>query len=522
MQTSNKQGLTRPHIVIVVFITLLLTACKDIFGPTEADLSAFGEYVYRIDSLQLRDQFNQTMNSDTTHNKARMAVRQYYMDRMGTNHFSLWLTRMGVDDDADALLTWLQREVPAAGLDPKAFRLEEIAQDLNVVQLLAFDSLGIDINTLLPRLDYNLSQAYVSYAVGQRYGFVSPDKLLNQLDYNEETNSFIRLFDYDVKASDYTEAIQHLMSDDRMDYLRQSSPDDSVYIKLQAKLSTSTDAAERRKLAVNMERCRWQLKKPLANERMVLVNLPSQQLWCVCPDSVINMRICFGKTHTKTPLLQSNITRIEVNPDWIITPNIIKNEVSVHAGDSAYFARNRYYIVDMSSGDTLNPTHVSISQLQSGRLRVGQRGGAGNSMGRIVFRFPNNFSVYLHDTSNRGAFDLAQRTLSHGCIRVQKPFDLALFALPELEEWDVECLRLSMDIKPQTEQGLQYLEEHRDDPRPFRLIKQHAISPTLPLHIIYYTAYPNPETGIVEYWSDPYGYDSVIANAHPCLEKCKN
>lgn len=491
--------------------------CERVFGPTEADLSAFREYVYRIDSLQLRTQFGQIMNDDTTHDDVRAAVRQCYMDRIGTNHFSLWLTRMGIDNDADALLAWLQREVPAAGLDPKAFRLEEIAQDLNVVHLLAFDSLGIDINTLLPRLDYNLSQAYVRYAVGQRYGFVNPSKLLNQLDYNQESNGFMRLFDYEVTAPEYTEVVHHLLADDRMGYLRQSSPNDSVYMKLQTRLSTSTDAAERRKLAVNMERCRWQLKKPLANERMVLVNLPSQQLWCVCPDSVINMRICFGKTRTKTPLLQSNITRIEVNPDWIITPNIIKNEVSVHAGDSAYFARNRYYIVDMSSGDTLNPTHVSVNQLQSGRLRVGQRGGAGNSLGRIVFRFPNNFSVYLHDTSNRGAFDLAQRTLSHGCIRVQKPFDLALFALPELEEWDVERLRLSMDIKPETEKGLQYLEEHRNDPRPLRLFNQHAISPTLPLYIVYYTVYPNPETGIVEYWSDPYGYDSVIANAHPCL-----
>lgn len=517
MPISNLQGKTRRPTLIGALSIMLLSACTSIFGPTEAELSAFREYVYRIDSLQLNEQLNHILNEDKLQNNTRTVVHQYYKGKIDTGQPMLWITRMGVDSDADALLTQLRHEIPLAGLDTAAFHLAEIAQDLNVIHTLAFDSLSIDINTLLPRLDYNLSQAYVCYAIGQRYGFVNPDKLLNQLDFNEELQSYTRLFDYDVKTPDYEEAIHHLTSDERMNYLRQSSPNDSVYLKLQDRLSASTDVAERHKLAINMERCRWQLKKPQADERRVLVNLPAQQLWAMCPDTIINMRICFGKKSTKTPLLASGISRIDVNPDWIITPNIIKNEVSVHAGDSAYFARNRYYIVNLNSGDTLNPAHVSMSQLQSGTLRVGQRGGAGNSLGRIVFRFPNNFSVYLHDTSNRGAFDLAQRALSHGCIRVQKPFDLALFALPDLEEWDADRLRISMDIKPITEQGMQYLEEHRDDPRPLRLIRQQTVTPSLPIYIIYYTAYPNPESGAVEYWSDPYGYDAVIAATHPCM-----
>ena len=497
----------------IVLISLLLVGCERLFKPTEADLSAFGEYVYRLDTLQLCDQFRQVLSADTARDEVMSAIRQYYNDKLEKDRLSFWFTRLGVEDDADDLLAYLRREVPSAGLDSNAFRLPEIAQDLHVVRLRAFDSLGIDINTLLPRLDYNLTHAYVRYAVGQRYGFVNPDQLLNKLDHKTEGKGYTRLFDYEVKTLDYEEIARQLLSDNRMDYLRQSAPNDPVYTALQQRLATTTNVTERHTLAVNMERCRWQIKKPRADERMVLVNLPSQQLWAVCPDSVLSMRICFGKTRTKTPLLQSEITRVEVNPDWIITPNIIKNEVSVHAGDSAYFARNRYYIVDMSSGDTLNPAHVSVSQLKSGRLRVGQRGGAGNSLGRIVFRFPNNFSVYLHDTSNRGAFELAQRTLSHGCVRVQKPFDLALFAMPDMEEWDVEKLRLSMDIKPETERGKKYLEEHREDHRPFCLITHRAVKPTLPLYIVYYTVYPNPENGIVEFWPDVYGYDAVITSA---------
>lgn len=501
------------RLTAIALASLLLVGCDRLFEPTEADLSAFGEYVYRIDSVQLRDQYAQVLSADTGQDEVLTVIRQCYADVKENDRLTLWTDRMGVADDADALLAWLQREVSAAGLDPTSFRLDEIAQDLNVVRLLAFDSLDIDINTLLPRLDYNLTHAYLRYAVGQRYGFANPDRLLNQLDHKSEGKGYIRLFDYEVKAPDYAEAIRHLLSDDRMDYLRESTPNDLVYTALQQRLAITTNATERHTLAVNMERCRWQLKKPSAAERYLLVNLPAQQLWGVCPDSVINMRICFGKVRTKTPLLQSDITRVEVNPDWIITPNIIKNEVSGHAGDSAYFARNRYYIVDMSTGDTLNPARVSVSQLKSGRLRVGQRGGAGNSLGRIVFRFPNNFSVYLHDTSNRGAFDLAQRTLSHGCIRLQKPFDLAVFAMPDMDEWETDQLRLSMDIKPKTERGEKYLEEHRDDRRPLRLIRNRSVKPNLPLYIVYFTAYPNPESGTVEFWSDPYGYDSVITSS---------
>lgn len=501
------------RLTAIALASLLLVGCDRLFGPTEADLSAFGEYVYRIDSVQLRDQYAQVLSADTGQDEVLTVIRQCYADVKENDRLTLWIDRMGVADDADALLAWLQREVPAAGLDPTPFRLDEIAQDLNVVHLLAFDSLDIDINTLLPRLDYNLTHAYLRYAVGQRYGFVNPDRLLNQLDHKSEGKGYFRLFDYEVKAPDYTEVIRHLLSDDRMEYLRESTPNDPVYTALQQRLATTTNATERHTLAVNMERCRWQLKKPSASERYLLVNLPAQQLWGICPDSVINMRICFGKVRTKTPLLQSDITRVEVNPDWIITPNIIKNEVSGHAGDSAYFARNRYYIVDMSTGDTLNPARVSVSQLKSCRLRVGQRVGAGNSLGRIVFRFPNNFSVYLHDTSNRGAFDLAQRTLSHGCIRLQKPFDLAVFAMPDMDEWETDQLRLSMDIKPKTERGEKYLEEHRDDRRPLRLIRNRSVKPNLPLYIVYFTAYPNPESGTVEFWSDPYGYDSVITSS---------
>lgn len=505
-------------LYLSISILLLLASCiGGEHGPTEAQLSAFGEYVYRIDTARLEQRMTELMSTDSDIWEAdRELLKRYKATNLQDGRF-VWFTRMGVSDEADLLLTHLRRELPRAGLDTSAFMVPEIASRLQVVRELAFDSLGLDINDVLTALEWDLSRAFVRYTVGQHYGFVRPEQLLNRLDRTTDDKGFLRLYDEKTKLPDYEEAIRRLADEQRLEYLNEVLPDDPTYRILQERLVQTTDPKERHTLAVNMERRRWHTERPPRNGRMVLVNIPAQQLWAVSPDSVLDMRICCGSTATKTPLLHSAINYIQVNPDWIITPNIVKNEVARHAGDSVYFARHRYYITNRERGDTLNPARVSAAELTSGRLRVGQHGGAGNSLGRLIFRFPNDFSVYLHDTSNRSAFDRERRTLSHGCIRVQKPFELAMFVLPEMDEWTVDRLRLSMDLPPLTDQGREYLEEHPYAPRPLRLLNYHRVEPTVPVFIIYETASPNPATGHIDFWPDLYGYDEVLSRHAPFI-----
>lgn len=496
----------------LVWPLMLLASCVN--GNREydeADLSAFGKYVYALDTLALEQNLAHILNADTFRWAADTTVRQRYADAGRIEGAPLWFSRAGVSPQADSLLAFLRKEAPLNGLDTLAFFVPQIAADLDVIHKLAFDSVGQSINEVLPRLDYLLSKAYVRYAVGQRYGFVRPDKALNNKDYRADGNGYARLFDYVVKVPDYHEALQTLSSGDRMGYMQASQPAGSVYKALQAQLAKAADAETRRCLAVNMERCRWQIKRPEGRERQVLVNIPAQQLWAISPETILPMRICCGTVITKTPLLYSEISHMQVNPDWIIPLSIVRGEVVPHAGDSAYFARHRYYIVDRQTGDTLDPRSVDSDQMRTGNYRIGQKGGAGNSLGRIVFRFANNFGVYLHDTSNRGAFERERRTLSHGCVRVQRPFDLACFLLPDADEWLLERLRISMDIRPETDQGLEYLRSHAEDPRPLRAVSYQDVTPRVPVYIVYYTAYPNPETGVVEQWPDLYGYDKAIS-----------
>ena len=192
--------------------------------PSEADLSTFGTYVNALDTVRLEQSLKHILSKDTSHWSFDQALKKRYTDLAKFEDTPMWYSRMGVVGEADSLLSYLRHELPQSGLDTTAFYIPEIAEDLGIVRALAFDSVGQNINELLPRLDYHLSKAYMRYAVGQRYGFVRPTRLMNKLFKKAGTDEFARLFDETVKEPDYEEVISQLASDNRMDYLVASTP----------------------------------------------------------------------------------------------------------------------------------------------------------------------------------------------------------------------------------------------------------------------------------------------------------
>jgi hypothetical protein len=504
---------------IVSFVALLaivfLNSCSGEGGAFE-EQSAFGVYADSLDwQLMLRN-INTLADADTSRLKSDRTVNKHYVAIKNADDFKpLWFTDMGIASDADEVIETIREGALRNGLDTAAFMVGQIKADLAVAHELSFDSLDININDLLPRLEYNLTKSFVRYVAGMRHGFVRPDQVLNHLYLNADS-AYAHLFDYELAGYKYSTCLQDIESGDRLEKLREAEPTSDSYRALQGMLHGDIDRAQRRRIAVNLERMRWNIKHPDANERRVIVNIPAQQLWAIGSDTIIDMRVCYGAKATKTPLLSSMISYLQVNPEWSVPRSIIRKDMVRHAGDASWFARHGYYILD-SRGDTLNP--ATITEDQMARARVIQRGGKGNSLGRIVFRFANNFSVYLHDTNSRWAFDNDMRALSHGCVRVQKPFELACFLLPDADEWLLDKMRLSMDLPPETEQGMEYLEEHPDAKRPLRLVTTEAIRPKVPVYILYYTVYPNPVTGAVETWHDVYGYDTPIREAmHPFVK----
>ncbi|MDY5004976.1 MAG: L,D-transpeptidase family protein [Prevotella sp.] len=442
----------------------------------------------------------------------------------------IWVSRNGVSIAADSLIGIL-RNTGQEGINPKCFKLPEIEKDIKVMRTLDIRS-NDNMCLVAARIEYRLSRAYILYVAGQRFGFFNPHYHLNRLDpVNGDSvitarTRYRSLYDLPTMRPNSTfmhEAMAKATPDSIGSYLRQARPSTKMYGQLCRMLSEQTSAEARQKILVNMERLRWRFSKYAdTGNRFVVVNIPAYHLYAYGPASILDMKVGVGSMKTKTPMLASEFEYMQVNPVWVIPSSILKKEVAHRAGDSAYFARNKYDIIEKSTGKKMEPTHISSAMLASGNYRVVQQGGPGNSLGRIIFRFPNNFSVYLHDTSNPGVFNRAARSVSHGCVRVAKPLDLASYLLGETDEWTMDKLRLSMGLAPLTAKGKTYLREWKQkhetvkegEEKPavkplLSLVKTLGVKKPVNLYIVYFTIYPDGKGGM-EHWPDVYGYDKLV------------
>lgn len=509
----------RQWLLVSVVAVSCLFSCKDAFVKPQRHytLSSFSTYSraeYRIASSSLLKHVARMASEDKGSLVADRHVRSYYQN----GGRCLWVRRSGVSQQADTLVSFL-RTVSEMGFSPRVFRLADIEHDIQCLRQLDVSSSSSDINAMMARLEYNLTKAYLRYAVGQHFGFTNPEVMFNRLDQRDQDSTstrvvYRRLYDVPIKRANddfFQSALRKAVTDSLGMFLREIQPENKTYYTLLAQLRKQpVHGEELVRLLCNMERCRWrQNDYPQNHRKYVFVNLPAYHLWAFDGDSVLEMHVGCGTQKTKTPLLNSAIKRMEINPQWVIPHSILKTDIVQHAGDSSYFARHHYFIRHRKSGEKVDVRHIGPSQLLSGIYSVVQEGGAGNSLGRVVFRFDNNFSVFLHDTSTRAFFGRDNRGVSHGCVRVEKPFELAVFLLNEKDESLIDKIRYSMTVDL-AEEGNGRQRIHYD-----RLIRVKNVEPQVPLFISYYTLYPDPTGRLVTY-PDIYGYDRVM---FPYLKK---
>ncbi len=465
------------------------------------------------DSKQIHQQLQTLATSERGNTMISQALSTLYSQ---SDCVLLWVDRYGATPQADTLLSRLNASV-AVGISKASFGIDQIEADLRRIRALDFDTAEHNINKVFALLEYKLTKACLRYAYGQRYGFVDPHALLNHLDVEKEdtvrkTAIYRGLFDETIDRR--TPQFAHLVmrkvrNDSVLQLLDEVEPHNPNYAKLKSMLPKAHSDEQRQRILVNMERCRWRSHHPIDTlSKRIVVNIPAYHLYAYDGDSLLDMRVVCGASKTKTPLLSSRIEWMEVNPKWILPKSIIDKEVSSRAGDSAYFARNHYRIIHKETQQEMAVKEVTQQMLLSGKYRIAQDGGQGNSLGRIVFRFKNRFSVFLHDTSSPGAFQRDSRMLSHGCVRVARPFELTRFLLgDDADEWLLDRIRISMGLPPQTAQGINYVRTHSADDR--KLVGYVPVKPTIPLYIIYYTLWPDLN-GQWREWPDIYGYDKVI------------
>lgn len=507
----------------IFFVTTTLTSChKGVVNPnSNLTLDDYAEYdtaLYRLSSRRIRRQIDSLMRHDHDSLSVDYRVRGYYA---GRGEF-IWIDRKGLDDRADTLLAHLQN-VRCMGLNEQKFRLPQIEDDLRHARNLDFDDDHYAINRVMARLEYNLTKAYLRYVSGQRFGFFNAHYVLNRLDHVEakdSTTGYRQLFDLPMEHATrafYRQALHQVAVDSVSQFLSASEPDNPLYYRLLQLLPTAK-GSRRRLVLINMDRCRARMPHyPEKDRKYVLVNIPSFHLIAVDGTQTLMMRIGCGTLETKTPLLVSAIKRMDINPQWILPRSIIKKSVTRHAGSRGYFNSHRYFIRERATGKTLDPARVSREMLESGDYLVMQEGGAHSALGRIIFRFDNGFSIYLHDTSSRGFFSQEDRGVSHGCVRVERPFDLAVFLLKDKDERLIDRIRYSMtaDVSPVGKRRDELTEEQQavaDTLDKRRLIGNVTVRPAVPIYIWYFTLYPASD-GTMQAYDDVYGYDALVWQA---------
>jgi murein L,D-transpeptidase YcbB/YkuD len=391
------------------------------------------------------------------------------------------------------------------GLDPVIFKADSLNRMVNAI----YDKKSItnakQAYNELAKLELTLANSLINYNNAIQYGILSPRKIY--ANYYTET-----------KRPDSVSMLQIFNTKNIKSFLDSIQPKDTQYTSLQAALRSGTIVGTGmnklefdRILKVNLERLRWK-NKP-SQDKYVLVNIADFKLDVIeNGKSILNMKVCVGEGRNKdfsaglkeydetglskdrpfsreTPQLNSMIHSVQVNPVWNIPESIATNEITKYA------AKDRFYLssknIDVYENGKLieDPETIDFSAADAGsKYTFKQRPGDDNSLGKIKFLFKNDEAVYLHDTPAKAAFKLSMRAVSHGCVRVEKPLELAeaLFGQGE------KLKTIDAEMKSENPEA-----------------KDIVLKPQVPVYLSYFTVWTDP-SGKLQFRKDVYGLDIVL------------
>ena len=246
------------------------------------------------------------------------------------------------------------------------------------------------------------------------------------------------------------------------------------------------------KLLLNIDRIKRLPKQP--ETRYVFVNIPEFRLhYREKGRDKLNMRVVVGDKKHHTPIFSNKISFIVLNPYWLIPDSIVQKEMIPKMLKNPNYLEQRGYEVRKNyllSSPAINTKKINWARVlknkQTKRYKFMQPPGPKNALGKIKFKFPNQFAVYLHDTPAKKYFKKGVRAFSHGCIRIAEPRAfLATFA-PHERSVNYGRAKRILRGKRKTQLNLAH---------------------PVPVHIVYLTAWINSD-GLLHYRSDIYNYDS--------------
>jgi murein L,D-transpeptidase YcbB/YkuD len=256
-----------------------------------------------------------------------------------------------------------------------------------------------------------------------------------------------------------------------------------------------------RQMQLTLERWRW---LPVGlHSAPIVANIPEFRLRAYDENYkvVLSMNVVVGKAYNhNTPVFSDSMQYAVFRPYWSVPYSIAKAEFLPHiTRDPDYLAKKGFEVVNSRQEVVTSGTVTSdmLAQLRAGKLFIRQLPGPKNSLGLVKFIFPNSYNVYMHDTPAQEFFAKSRRDFSHGCIRLEKPADLAVWVLRDNPGWDMARVRGAMNGSPNQQMNLAH---------------------PIPVLIVYGTVIVN-EDGIVHFYDDIYRHDAalekVLAKGYP-------
>jgi murein L,D-transpeptidase YcbB/YkuD len=279
------------------------------------------------------------------------------------------------------------------------------------------------------------------------------------------------------------------------------TPDGRITTQTLADLNVPL-TARIRQMQLTLERWRW---LPVSYQKAPIVaNIPEFRLRAYDENFkiVLQMNVVVGKAYGHdTPVFADTMEYVVFRPYWNVPYSIAKAEFLPRlAKDPEYLAKKGFEVVDNRQNVVTSGTVTSevLAQLRTGKLFIRQTTGPKNSLGLVKFIFPNSYNIYFHDTPEQVFFSKSRRDFSHGCIRLEKPADLAVWVLRNNPGgWDMERVRAAMNGTPS---------------------QQVNLTQKIPVLIVYATVIVT-EDGVVHFYDDIYGHDAelekVLAKGYP-------
>ncbi len=250
-----------------------------------------------------------------------------------------------------------------------------------------------------------------------------------------------------------------------------------------------------RQLDANLERWRW-LPEDLG-ETYVLVNIAGFDMVLVRNgEEVQRQKVIVGGPYRQTPVFSDRIRYLAFNPTWTVPRKLmIEDQLPLIRRDPDYLTRMNFKVYQGWGADRMeiDPATIDWHSLSRDNFpyQLVQEPGPYNAMGQVKFMFPNQYDVYLHDTPGQSLFGRTERTLSSGCIRVEKPMELAEWLLEGNSNWSRQNIDRAIEMR-----------------EPVNAVLRTPVT----VHLQYWTVWVD-SLGIIQFRNDIYGRDQKLIDA---------